>query len=167
MLGKMLARNSFKIAIYAINPWNSMICKQAVISRTFAGRVKSGSGRSKKPSPPISIDDAWKEVKDPESGQIYFWNTVTNQTTALGEPKPTSSVPGPSNSSVPAPAPPQQSGGMMSGLGGVVAEGFAFGVGSSLARHAVGSLFGGSSSSSSSNSLEDNSSDSDGDSWDI
>ena len=37
----------------------------------------------------------------------------------------------------------------MSGLGGVVAQGFAFGVGSSVAHAAVGSMFGGSSSSDS------------------
>lgn len=47
---------------------------------------------------------------------------------------------------------------------GVVAEGFAFGVGSSIARHAVGSFFGGSSSSGSSS---DSSSGDDGGDWDI
>ncbi|KAF0716650.1 Aste57867_2734 [Aphanomyces stellatus] len=43
----------------------------------------------------------------------------------------------------PAPAPvaqPQQSGGMMSGLMGTVAEGMAFGTGSAIARHAVGAV---------------------------
>ena len=33
-------------------------------------------------------DDDWKEVLDDASGQTYFWNTRTNETTALGEPKP-------------------------------------------------------------------------------
>ena len=31
-------------------------------------------------------DDDWKEVLDDASGQTYFWNTRTNETTALGEP---------------------------------------------------------------------------------
>jgi hypothetical protein len=42
-------------------------------------------------------------------------------------------------------APAQQSGGMMSGLMGTMAQGMAFGAGSSMARQAVGSLFGGGS----------------------
>ena len=32
--------------------------------------------------------DDWREVLDDTSGQTYFWNTRTNETTALGEPKP-------------------------------------------------------------------------------
>ena len=77
--------------------------------------------------------DPWIEVRDETTGQIYWWNTDTDETTALGAPKPTSMAPGPSG--VPPPAPQQQQGGgMMSGLGGVMAEGFAFGVGSSVAR---------------------------------
>uniref|UniRef100_A0A7S3K092 CHCH domain-containing protein n=1 Tax=Aureoumbra lagunensis TaxID=44058 RepID=A0A7S3K092_9STRA len=47
----------------------------------------------------------------------------------------------------PAMAPRQQSGGMMSGLMGTMAQGMAFGAGSSVAHHAVGaamnSMFGG------------------------
>jgi hypothetical protein len=78
-------------------------------------------------------------VVDKQSGQIYYWNTVTDETTPLGAPKPT----GASANDL-APQQPQQSGGMMSGLGRVVAEGFAFGVGSSVAHGIVGSMFGGS-----------------------
>jgi hypothetical protein len=40
---------------------------------------------------PTRNDDSegdWKEVFDDASGQMYFWNTRTNETTALGEPKP-------------------------------------------------------------------------------
>jgi hypothetical protein len=41
-----------------------------------------------------------------------------------------------------------QGGSMLGGLAGVVAEGFAFGVGSSIARNVVGSFFGGGGGSS-------------------
>jgi hypothetical protein len=44
--------------------------------------------------------------------------------------------------------PQQQSGGMLAGLGATMAQGFAFGAGSAMARQAVNSVFGGSSSSS-------------------
>ena len=76
------------------------------------------------------------------SGQIYYWNTETDETTALGAPKP-NGVTGnaPSGQMEQAPA---QGGSMMGGLGRVVAEGFAFGVGSSVAHSMVGSMFGGS-----------------------
>lgn len=84
--------------------------------------------------------DPWVEVKDEHSGQIYYWNTVTDETTAIGEPKPSAIRSGPPG---PAPAPHEGGGGMMSGLGGVVAQGFAFGVGSSVAHGLVGSMFGG------------------------
>jgi len=40
---------------------------------------------------------------------------------------------------------PQQSGGLLSGLGSTIAQGFAFGAGSSMARHAVDSVMGGGS----------------------
>mmetsp|Transcript_69918 Transcript_69918/g.137278 ORF Transcript_69918/g.137278 Transcript_69918/m.137278 type:complete len:143 (-) Transcript_69918:276-704(-) len=46
----------------------------------------------------------------------------------------------------PAPSPSGGGGGMLSGLGSTMAQGFAFGTGSALAREAVGSMFGGSSS---------------------
>ena len=49
---------------------------------------------------------------------------MTNETTALGEPKPGSVSPAAAPGGAPPPAPQtQQGGGMMSGLGGVVAEG--------------------------------------------
>jgi hypothetical protein len=85
-----------------------------------------------------AVVDPWVSVKDESSGQIYWWNQDTDETTGLGEPKPmAAAAPG----GVPGPAGEQQRGGMMSGLGGVVAEGFAFGVGSSIARNVVGSFF--------------------------
>ena len=109
------------------------------------GGSRPSTGNLTVPPPaPLAVEDAWVEVEDKPSGLKYFWNTETNETTALGAPKPTGVA------AEQAAQPPAQSGGMMSGLGRVVAEGFAFGVGSSIAHSMVGSMFGGSSSSNSS-----------------
>jgi hypothetical protein len=89
---------------------------------------------------PLAIADPWTEVKDEASGLTYWWNQQTDETTHVGAPKPTLVT---NNSQTPANVPPpqQQQGSMVSDLGGMVAQGFAFGVGSSLARSAVNSLF--------------------------
>ena len=89
----------------------------------------------------VPVEEAWVEVPDKNSGLSYWWNQQTNETTHIGAPRPT----GATAMAVPPPA-EAQSGGMMSGLGGVVAQGMAFGVGSSIAHHAVGAVansFGG------------------------
>ena len=66
------------------------------------------------PPPAVNSADAWEMVKVPEG--IYWWNTVTDETTALGAPKPS----GPT-----AVGQPQQGQSLM----GVMAEGAAWGVG--------------------------------------
>ena len=87
------------------------------------------------------IENVWTKVRDEASGQYYWWNKQTNETTHLGAPDPniTTSLSTPATPPPPAVA-QQQQGGVMSGLGGVVLEGMAFGVGSSIARHAVGAI---------------------------
>ena len=102
--------------------------------RKRGGRGSSGSGTdlAKTPPPPANIDP-WEEVKDAQ-GNIYYWNTVTDETTAIGEPRPTTMSVVQQQS---------QGGGMVSGFAGMVAQGMAFGAGSSIAHHAIGGLFRG------------------------
>eukprot|EP00808_Paulinella_micropora_P015035 g65038.t1 len=85
--------------------------------------------------------DPWKEVKDPATGQSYWWNQITDETTPLGAPKPQPRAPAPQPGGPGgAPLQQQQQGGP--GLGGVLMEGMAFGVGSSIAHRAVDSVLG-------------------------
>ncbi|CAE8659497.1 unnamed protein product [Polarella glacialis] len=43
---------------------------------------------TKKASPPAAVKDQWSEVSDPSTGQSYWWNQQTNETTAVGAAKP-------------------------------------------------------------------------------
>jgi len=42
----------------------------------------------------------WTSVRDPKTGSTYWWNKVTNETTAIGLPKPTGSSIATSNNQV-------------------------------------------------------------------
>ena len=106
--------------------------------RSFA--VRGGPGRRKRsgtgivtrdePPGPMNTSDPWVAVKDPNgSGQIYYWNKNTDETTALGVPRPTELTNQPQ---------PQRQGFL-----GMVAEGMAFGTGMHLAGRAVSSMLGG------------------------
>ena len=50
------------------------------------GRARAGAGG--KSVVPAAASDPWQEVKDPNSGQTYWWNEQTNETTAVGALKP-------------------------------------------------------------------------------
>ena len=61
-------------------------------------RVRKGShprsarGGARRAAP---ADDPWEEVRDESTGQTYWWNVQTNETTALGAPKPQPGAPPP------------------------------------------------------------------------
>jgi hypothetical protein len=122
-----------------------------VITRNFSRFNRKGKGtngttagvavaHTHSPTAPLPIKQEWTAVKDEASGEIYYWNETTNETTHLGAPNPNLSV----NAVTPAPQESGGSGGMMSGLGGMVAQGMAFGTGSAIAHNVIGSVFGGS-----------------------
>lgn len=144
-------------------------------SRKAGGGSKNSDGESPPPPSAVTTTDpilAWTPVTEPQSGQIYWWNTITNETTHLGAPKPLGGTLATSpNYAAIAPQQgggimqqqPQQGGGMLSGLGGVMAQGFAFGTGSAIAHNVVGSMFGGGSSHDSGSGGGGDS----GDSWEM
>ena len=94
-------------------------------------KARSGTGIVTRDAPPgpMNTSDPWVAVKDPNgSGQIYYWNKNTDETTALGATRPTELT---------QPQPQRQ------GFLGIVAEGMAFGTGMHLAGRAVSSMLGG------------------------
>jgi hypothetical protein len=57
----------------------------------FSGRTQRGSGASSLlvPSKDQATESPWKKQPDPAgSGQFYYWNTETDETTPLNSPKP-------------------------------------------------------------------------------
>ncbi len=124
-------------------------------AKSARGRVRGRRG-ARGAAPPPPTDDPWEEVRDEATGQTYWWNVRTNETTALGAEKPrllgTSAGGGNGANGAPPPVSQQQrsdavarpgGGSVLGGFGSMVAEGMAFGTGSALAHRAIGSLFGG------------------------
>jgi len=89
----------------------------------------------KRDTAPPPASGPWQAVTDKQSGLVYWWNTETNETTALGAPKPGSEA----NLALGQ----QQQQYQQPGLGRTMAEGAAFGAGAGIGRGLIGSLFGG------------------------
>ena len=120
-------------------------------------RPTTGLATRAPPPAPASSDnsaDPWRPVRDKATGLVYYWNTQTDETTALGAPKPAAGA-----LANPEPARP----GFMS----MVAEGMAFGTGMHLAGRAVSSILGGGSSGGEGASGDGGGDDSGGDEWDV
>ena len=94
---------------------------------------------------PKPAADPWVEVLDKASGQVYYWNQTTNETTHVGAPKPTG-LTAVYQSQIVQHQGQQPS--MLAGLGGMMAQGVALGVGSSIGHSMVNSMMGGSHHSS-------------------
>mmetsp|Transcript_386 Transcript_386/g.786 ORF Transcript_386/g.786 Transcript_386/m.786 type:complete len:259 (-) Transcript_386:303-1079(-) len=106
--------------------------------RRHYARKSDGSGPPPPANtpPPPAPHDPWQEVKDPGgSGKTYWWNTETNQVTPLGAAKPLANQ----QQQQTQPAAPAGGGG---GLMGAIADGMAFGFGSSLMHRAMDSVMG-------------------------
>lgn len=130
-------------------------------TRDYSSKANRGRMRGRKAgrgAAPPPYGDPWEEVRDETTGQVYWWNVQTNETTALGEGKPNNVFLGAEGTTASSGAPPpagaphsgsnavaRPSGGrsMLGGFGSMVAEGMAFGTGSALAHRAIGSMFGG------------------------
>jgi len=84
----------------------------------------------------VAAVEEWTAVRDDDTGEVYYWNRATNETTALGEPRP-----GPEGR-VPAHyrTPPQQA---AAGLGSSIIQIFAMGFGVSIGFAIIARIFGG------------------------
>jgi hypothetical protein len=130
--------NSIRSISYSLRSLQRLPSSSSSTGKKFRSQVNI---KPRTRTAPLAVADPWTEVKDEASGLTYWWNQETDETTHVGASKPTLVS---NNSPTPAQVPPpqEQQGSLMSGLGGMVAQGFAFGVGSSIARSAVNSLFG-------------------------
>eukprot|EP00927_Polykrikos_kofoidii_P076553 TRINITY_DN73623_c0_g1_i1.p1 TRINITY_DN73623_c0_g1~~TRINITY_DN73623_c0_g1_i1.p1 ORF type:complete len:229 (+),score=53.80 TRINITY_DN73623_c0_g1_i1:78-764(+) len=156
----------FRLAVrrLARRPRTSVQPAAASVQPTAAN---SNNSLSAKAPQNTADNDAWTEVKDPGSGQSYWWNETTNETTAIGMPKPgpnpwveardangqiywwnkqtnqTTAVGTERPSALQAAAPqasaPATTGG---GLGSALMDGMAWGVGTSLASRMVDGIMG-------------------------
>ena len=73
----------------------------------------------------------------------YWWNQVTNETTALGAAKPETAYLAQSPEHQQQQQPMQYQQPQSGGFGQAIKEGFAFGAGAGIARGVIGSMFGG------------------------
>lgn len=97
-------------------------------TRGFARITKKRKPISEAAPPPSEMTEyhAWSPVTDKTSGQVYWWNKQTNETTALGAPRPEGTAVGYQQPT----------------LGQTMKEGVAWGVGMGVGRAVVGSVFG-------------------------
>jgi hypothetical protein len=117
LLPTFLMKNIFKSNISR----NIPVIFKEFSSKSTRGRIlkplKKNNNLENIPGPKTeitSVEDSWTEVVDKASGQTYFWNQQTNETTALGAPRPSAAALSHTTTANP---PQSQS------LGSVVAEG--------------------------------------------
>ncbi|KAK3284009.1 hypothetical protein CYMTET_8319 [Cymbomonas tetramitiformis] len=86
----------------------------------------------------VQETDEWTPVSDKATGLVYYWNQKTNETTALGEPKP--GAEGRVSVVQEAQGSPSLGSTIVSGLG----FGVGIGAGQAIVGGAINSVFGGS-----------------------
>eukprot|EP00397_Hematodinium_sp_SG-2012_P041853 GEMP01046183.1.p2 GENE.GEMP01046183.1~~GEMP01046183.1.p2 ORF type:complete len:164 (+),score=49.21 GEMP01046183.1:71-562(+) len=106
----------------------------ALARRAGAGAASRANAAATSSTAVAKTADPWVEVTDEQTKQPYWWNKETNETTAVGVPKPAGLTA--------APPPTQPAIGGRGGLLGAVADGLAFGVGSSMAHRMMDSALG-------------------------
>jgi hypothetical protein len=143
-VGRRLLGGDSAVALEGVGGLTSVHTRE-MSSRGSRGRFRGARRPVGKAAPPPTMEDTWEEVKDETTGQTYWWNVQTNETTALGAPKPvaTSLTPAQQGGAPPPVGQPPQQRSMMGAFGSMVAEGMAFGTGSAIAHRAIGSMFGG------------------------
>lgn len=74
--------NILRSGKYYLSKRNSIITNKSSVSRYYnSSQLYNNKNNSEK--------NPWKAQEDPEgSGKIYYWNTETDETTALGAPRP-------------------------------------------------------------------------------
>mmetsp|Transcript_85967 Transcript_85967/g.135736 ORF Transcript_85967/g.135736 Transcript_85967/m.135736 type:complete len:213 (-) Transcript_85967:351-989(-) len=124
LLGSQLAHRNFARRSNAPTPASS---------NTSSALGSSAPPPPSSAAPPAAAPDPWTEVVDPSSGQKYWWNKTTNETTAVGAPKPTGvneaqqQVAQPSTGSM---------------LRSALVDGIGWGIGSSMAHRLVDGVLG-------------------------
>lgn len=125
---------------------------------------RSYSARRAPPPPLQTVEEMWEEVIDERSGKKYYWNTISDETTGLDAKKPTTfsvidpTMPVPTMRGDVGAPPPQRTqgryedglsaesrggaGSVVGGFGSMIAQGAAWGMGSSLGHRAIGGIFG-------------------------
>ena len=143
-VGRRLLGGDSAVALEGVGGLTSVHTRE-MSTRGGRGRFRGARRPVGKAAPPPTMEDTWEEVKDETTGQTYWWNVQTNETTALGAPKPvaTSLTPAQQGGAPPPVGQPPQQRSMMGAFGSMVAEGMAFGTGSAIAHRAIGSMFGG------------------------
>lgn len=122
------------------------------------------SARRAPPPPLQTVEEMWEEVIDERTGKKYYWNTISDETTGLDAKKPTTfsvidpTMPVPTMRGDVGAPPPQRTqgryedglsaesrggaGSVVGGFGSMIAQGAAWGMGSSLGHRAIGGIFG-------------------------
>ena len=136
--------------------------RSSTVTTTFQ---RAYSARRAPPPPLQTVEEMWEEVIDERSGKKYYWNTISDETTGLDAKKPTTfsvidpTMPVPTMRGDVGAPPPQRTqgryedglsaesrgggaGSVVGGFGSMIAQGAAWGMGSSLGHRAIGGIFG-------------------------